>query len=69
MEVIAQKLDDIVSSLRPLTIEWKDDTARRVIDQLKTVPVKNAYTVQDVKALLDENFDDGILICRLFLGL
>jgi DpnII restriction endonuclease len=69
MEVISQKLDDIVSSLRPLTVEWKDDTARRVIDRLKTVPVKSAYTVQDVKALLDGNFDDGILICRLFLGL
>src|ERR1035441_10900558 len=69
MQVISQKLDDIVSSLRPLTVEWKDDTARRVIDRLKIVPVKEAYTVQDVKALLDDNFDDGILICRLFLGL
>jgi hypothetical protein len=68
MQVISQKLDDIVSSLRPLTVEWKDDTARRVIDRLKTVPAKKAYTVQDVKNLLDDNFDDGILICRLFLG-
>src|SRR5437870_4124920 len=68
MKVIAQKLDDIVDSLRPLTVEWKDDTARRVIDQLKTLPVKQAYTTEDVKALLDGNFDDGILICRLFLG-
>jgi hypothetical protein len=69
MEVIAQKLDDIVDSLRPLTVEWKDDTARRVIDRLKALPVKKAYTTEDVKALLDVNFDDGILICRLFLGI
>src|ERR1700722_9566965 len=69
MEFIAQKLDDIVNSLQPLTVEWKDDTARRVIDHLKTVPVKSAYTVEDVKALLDGNFDDGILVCRLFLGI
>jgi hypothetical protein len=69
MEVIAQKLDDIVDSLRPLTVEWKDDTARRVIERLETMPVKKAYTTDDVRALLDENFDDGILICRLFLGL
>lgn len=31
--------------------------------------VKNAYTTEDVKALLDASFDDGILICRLFLGI
>src|ERR1700722_14675888 len=68
MEFIAQKLDDIVNSLQPLTVEWKDDTARRVIDRLKVLPVKEAYTTEDVKALLDGNFDDGILICRLFLG-
>src|ERR1700686_2962592 len=69
MEVIAQRLDDIVKSLRPLTVEWKEETARRVIDALKVLPVKKAYTVEDVKALLDDNFDNGILICRLFLGI
>jgi hypothetical protein len=69
MEVIAQKLEDIVDSLRALTVEWKDETAGRVIDRLKAMSVKKAYTAEDVKALLDANFDDGILICRLFLGL
>lgn len=69
MEFVAQKLDDIISSLRPLTVEWKDDTARRVIDRLRALRVKGTYTTEDVKALLDANFDDGILICRLFLGL
>lgn len=68
MEVIVQKLDDILHSLRPLTVEWKDDTARRVIDQLQALPVKKAYTIDDVKALLNKDFEDGILICRLFLG-
>src|SRR4051794_18414592 len=69
MEVIAQKLDDILASLQPLTVEWQDDTSRRVIEQLKRLRVKRAYTAQDVKALLDKHFDDGMLICRLFLGL
>ena len=69
MEFIAQDLDDIVATLRPLTVEWKDETALRVIDRLKSFSVKKAYTASDVRALLDENFDDGILICRLFLGL
>jgi hypothetical protein len=35
MEVIAQKLDDILASLQPLTVAWQDETARRVIRQLK----------------------------------
>lgn len=68
MEVIAQRLEDIVDSLRPLPIEWKDDTAMRVIDRLKALPVKEAYAVEDVAGLLDEGFNEGVLICRLFLG-
>ena len=69
MQVIAQELDDILDSLRPLTVDWKDDRARRVIDRLEALPVKKGYTSADVQALLDGDFDDGILICRLFLGL
>ena len=69
MEVIAQNLDDILASLRPLTVEWKDETAHRVIERLKTLPVKKTYAAEDIKALLDENFDEGILICRLFMGM
>ena len=68
MEVIAQNLDDILASLQPLTVEWQDETARRVIDTLKSLRVKKAYTTSDVQSLLDKDFDDGILICRLFLG-
>jgi len=69
MEVIAQKLEDIVDSLRDLKVEWKDPTALRVIDRLKDLPKKKAYTAEDVRVLLDDNFNDAILICRLFLGL
>jgi hypothetical protein len=69
MEVIAQKLTDIVDSLQPLTVDWKDDIANRVILRLRKFPIKKAYTTEDVRALLDESFDDAILIFRLFLGL
>lgn len=68
MEVISQKLDDILESLSALTVDWKDDTARRVIAYLTNVPVKQRYTAEDVKTILDQHFEDGILICRLFLG-
>ena len=68
MEFIAQELDGIVDSLKALTVDWKDETASRVIGRLKKFPVKKAYAIADVKVLLDENFDDGILMLRLFLG-
>jgi hypothetical protein len=69
MEIIVQKLDDILASLQPLTVEWQDDTARRVIETLKHLRVKKAYTIEDVQKLLDNHFEDGMLICRLFLGM
>jgi len=68
MEIVAQSLDDILSTLRPLTVEWQDDVSRRVIVQIEALPVKDSYTVADVRKLLDTRFDDGLLICRLFLG-
>lgn len=69
VEIILQKLDDILKSLQPLKVEWKDETARRVIEEIKAFSVKKAYTTEDLQILLDGNFDDGILICRLFMGL
>jgi hypothetical protein len=68
MEFIAQKLEDILTSLRPLIVDWKDETACRVIDFLNSFPANKDYTINDIKALLDRNFEDGMLICRLFLG-
>lgn len=69
MKVLAQTLNEIVLSLRPLVVDWKDDVARRVIDTIDALPIKRSYDVGDVRQLLGANFDDGLLICRLFLGL
>ena len=69
MQVVAQSLDTILASLQPLTVEWKDEVARRVIEKIEALPGKTAYAVTDVAAILDTHFDDGLLICRLFLGL
>ena len=69
MEFIAQNLDSILLTLRPLVVEWQDDTARRVIGEIESLPVKTTYTTSDIRPLLDTHFDDGLLICRLFLGL
>ena len=69
MEPVRQKIEEILASLSPLRVEWQDSTAERVIDKLKSFPIKKQYTPPDVSALLDANFGDGILISRLFLGL
>lgn len=69
MQVLIQKLDDILDSLQRLDVDWKDDVAVNVIEKLGSMRVRSVYTVNDVAALLDSNFDEGILICRLFMGL
>jgi len=69
VQIVSQKLEDILGSLRHLEVDWKDETAIHVIARLRDLPVKAAYSMEDIEALLDANFDEGILICRLFMGL
>lgn len=69
MQIVSQKIEDILGSLRHLQVDWKDATAIHVIEKLQELPVKAAYSMAEVEALLDADFDEGILICRLFLGL
>jgi hypothetical protein len=69
VRIVSQKIEDILGSLRHLEVDWQDATAAHVMAQLQVLPAKAAYTASDVEALLDANFDEGILICRLFLGL
>jgi hypothetical protein len=64
-----QTLDDVVNSLSPLNVEWMDETARNVIARLADLPKKASYDRFDIAALLDDDFDDGILCARLFLAL
>ncbi|MCA6104310.1 DpnII family type II restriction endonuclease [Bradyrhizobium australafricanum] len=69
MQRVVQSLQDILSVLKPLTVDWQDDVATRVIGKLKAIPVSSNYDLEAVGKLLDEDFEDGLLICRLFLGL
>src|SRR4051794_13426009 len=69
MQRVVQSLSDILANLKPLTVDWQDPTAIRVIEKLKSLPVSNNYTLDDIGRLLDNDFEDGLLICRLFLGL
>lgn len=69
MKVAQQTLQEILSALTLLEVDWQDETARRVIQKLRVLPAKGEYGRDDISAVLDENFDDGLLIVRLFLGL
>jgi DpnII restriction endonuclease len=69
VQIVSQKIEDILASLRHLEVDWRDETANQVIAKLQELPVKTNYSMDDVEVLLDANFDEGILICRLFLGL
>jgi hypothetical protein len=69
MQRVTQSLTDILASLQPLTVDWKDPVAVRVIDKLTALPVRSVYALEDIGQYLDADFDDGLLICRLFLGL
>ena len=69
MQIVVQKIEDILDSLQHLEVDWRDETATNVIARLKEIPVQDRYTENDVAGLLDSSFDEGILICRLFMGL
>lgn len=58
-----------MASLTEMSAEWLDDVAVRIIEMIKSMPMKPAYSSDDVERLLQLHFDDGKAACRLFLGL
>ena len=79
MQPKAQTLTEVLDSLQALKVEWQDDVARRVIERLAKIPVKEAYTEADVRQIIEndkalatltaQDLEDGLLIVRTFLGL
>jgi len=69
VEFKAQQLDELLESLSLIDIEWEDETAKLAIQKLEAFPKKAAYTIDDVRSLLSEDFKCGSLLIRLFLGL
>jgi hypothetical protein len=68
MPFVDQNLDDIVASLSALDVDWMDDVASSAIARLSAIPKKERYDRTDIAALLDQDFDEGILCARLFLA-
>ncbi len=69
MQVLDQTLDEVVASLSPLAVEWMDEIAAKAIAKLATVPRKDIYRRDDIGALFEDDFEQGILCARLFLAL
>lgn len=69
MQVIDQTVEGVLDSLSPLAVEWMDEIAAAAIAKFSSIKVKPTYGAADVKELLEEDFDQGILCCRLFLAL
>ncbi|MCA9466915.1 MAG: hypothetical protein KC643_15930 [Nitrospira sp.] len=69
MESLDQELNDILNNLSPLEADWMDETAEKAITKLQNIPIKPDYTLEDIQSLLDDHFTEGLLCCRLFLGL
>ena len=69
MKCVIQKLEEVIASLSPLNVDWLDDIASNVIAKLSALPKKENYDKEDIQALLDDDFTEGILCVRLFLGL
>ncbi|TPI32976.1 hypothetical protein FJW08_07315 [Mesorhizobium sp. B3-2-1] len=64
-----QSLEEVIDGLSPLNVDWMDDIAASAIARLTALPKKAEYTRNDIAALLDDNFAEGLLCARLFLML
>lgn len=70
MKRVRQTFAEISDSLSLLEVDWMvDPVASAVIKALRELPVKAAYTSEDVIELLEQNFTVGSLVIRLFLDL
>lgn len=68
MQFVKQTLEQILQAVSPLDVDWKDGTAKRVIARIEALLRKAAYDEADVRSLFSAEFDDGLLICRLFVA-
>jgi hypothetical protein len=62
-----QTFEEIISKLSAIQAEWKDDLAKSVMEILDSIPEKDAYTAGDLREVLEQDFDAGLTLVRLFL--
>ena len=64
-----QTLDELVSLLSPVDTTWMDDHSAAVVTSIANLPIKAEYTRDDVNAVLADDFDVGVTMIRLVLGM
>lgn len=69
MKRYRQTLEELISLLSPVDTTWMDNHSAAVVTMLADLPVRDDYTRDDVNALLDADFDVGITMLRLVLGM
>lgn len=69
MKRYRQTFEEIISKLSVIQAEWKDDLARSVMEILEVVPEKASYTAEDLREILERDFEAGLTLVRLFLDL
>lgn len=69
MERHRQTSDEIISKLSSIQSEWKDDLAKSVMDLLDGIEEKSTYEASDLRKILEQDFEAGLTLVRLFLDL
>jgi hypothetical protein len=69
MQIVEQKLEDITAALTTLEAPWQDEHAVKVMALVQNIPVKDAYTSDDIGGLFEGNFRAGFTAAQLFLGI
>jgi hypothetical protein len=69
MERRRQTFEEIISSLSRIESAWKDEHAQSVMDLLDGIEEKTFYTPDDLRQLLDGDYEAGMTLIRLFLDL
>jgi hypothetical protein len=69
VQIVEQKLEDITAALTTLEAPWQDEHAVKVMALVQNIPIKDAYTDDDIGALFEGNFRAGFTAAQLFLGI
>jgi len=62
-----QELDTLLASLTSVDADWMDETASQILTTLSEVSDRRAFSRDDLRVLLQKNFNNALTICRLFL--
>lgn len=62
-----QQAEELLNRLTALETVWKDERAQEIINYLVRIEEKDHYELDDLKRLIDENFDLAMVVFQLFL--